>query len=148
MLCCACSGALVLKARNAMDAIAGKLFVLTIPVLLHCSRLADESHRSRQITNNSEAEKVHQLNRLRRKLQDTWADMCTACTTERLHVRATASRSHAQNNPRRSCRHWRVTEKRSLREKLRSVAGASSFIHPRHRELSTRAGESGEPLLG
>jgi hypothetical protein len=57
-----------------MDAIAGKLFVLTIPVLLHCSRLPNESHRSRQITNNSEAEKVHRLNRLRRKLQDTWAD--------------------------------------------------------------------------
>ena len=41
-LCCVCAGALVLKARNAMDAIAGKLFVLTIPVLLHCSRLANQ----------------------------------------------------------------------------------------------------------
>jgi hypothetical protein len=38
-----------------MDAIAAKLFVLTIPVLLHCSRLANQSHRSSQITNNSEA---------------------------------------------------------------------------------------------
>jgi hypothetical protein len=65
---------LALKARNAMDAIAGKLFVLTIPVLLNCSRLANQSYRSRQITNNSEAQKVHRLNRLRRKLQDTWAD--------------------------------------------------------------------------
>jgi hypothetical protein len=31
LLCCACVGVLALKARNAMDAIAGKLFVLTIP---------------------------------------------------------------------------------------------------------------------
>jgi hypothetical protein len=71
LLCCACAGALVLKARNAMDAIAGKLFILTIPVLLHCSRLAN---RSRQITNNSEAQKSSPPEPTSAKIARYWAD--------------------------------------------------------------------------
>jgi hypothetical protein len=67
----------------------------------------------------------------------------TSAQQNRVHVRVAASQSHAQNNPRRS-RHWSVTEKRSLREKLWSVL-PGLFYSPRHRKLSTMvAGSAGK----